>query len=69
MILGSLANDILSLQKNLDMAVYNNNFNPIVTMGKTGATPQLIKSYEEDPINAYKMSINLLDELIKLGSF
>lgn len=51
------------------MAVYNNNFNPIVTMGKTGATPQLIKSYEEDPINAYKASVALLDELIKLGSF
>jgi hypothetical protein len=51
----------------LDMAVYNNVFNPIKTEGKTGASPALIRSSEEDPKNEYKGSIAALDELIRLG--
>ena len=49
------------------MAVYNNVFNPIAVEGTTGATKQLVKSYYEDPINEYKGSVAVLDELIKLG--
>ena len=51
----------------LDMAVYNNNFNPITVEGKTGASPGLIKSYYEDPINEYKASRKALQELIELA--
>lgn len=52
----------------LDMAVYNNNFNPIKSMGETGATKELIRSYYDDPTNEYKASIAALDELIQLGN-
>lgn len=52
----------------LDMSVYNNVFNPIKTVGTTGATKALIRSYYEDPINEYKASIQYLDELIKLAN-
>jgi len=63
------ANDeLLSHLRYLDMAVYNNVFNPITTMGKTGATKALIQSYYEDPGNEFKASVAALDELIKLGS-
>jgi hypothetical protein len=52
----------------LDMAVYNNNFNPIKSMGETGATKELIRSYYDDPTNEYKASVAALDELIQLGN-
>ena len=52
----------------LDMAVYNNVFNPIKTEGETGATKELIRSYYEDPVNEYKACTRVLDELIKLGA-
>ena len=52
----------------LDMAVYNNVFNPIKSMGTAGATKELIRSYYEDPINEYKASIKYFDELIQLAS-
>jgi hypothetical protein len=52
----------------LDMAVYNNVFNPIKSMGETGATKELIRSYYDDPINEYKASVVALDELIQLGN-
>ena len=52
----------------LDMAVYNNNFNPIKSMGETGATKELIRSYYDDPINEYKSSVAALEELIQLGN-
>jgi hypothetical protein len=52
----------------LDMAAYNNVFNPIKSMGETGATKELIRSYYNDPINEYKASITALDELIQLGN-
>mmetsp|Transcript_20475 Transcript_20475/g.38833 ORF Transcript_20475/g.38833 Transcript_20475/m.38833 type:complete len:214 (-) Transcript_20475:164-805(-) len=52
----------------LDMAVYNNVFNPIKTEGESGATKLLIKSYYEDPINEYKASAAALDQLVQLAS-
>lgn len=51
----------------LDMAVYNNVFNPIATEGTSGATKELVRSYYEDPINEWKASAAALDELIQLG--
>lgn len=62
-----LKEDLISHLRYLDMAVYNNVFNPINTMGENGATKGLIKSYYEDPINEYKASIEALDGLIKLA--
>lgn len=59
--------DLSSHLRFLDMAVYNNVFNPIKSEGETGATKQLIKSYYEDPINELKASQAALEELIKLG--
>ena len=50
----------------LDMAVYNNNFNPIATEGETGATKELIRSYYEDPKNELKASIKAFDELLSM---
>mmetsp|Transcript_4336 Transcript_4336/g.8481 ORF Transcript_4336/g.8481 Transcript_4336/m.8481 type:complete len:232 (+) Transcript_4336:137-832(+) len=52
----------------LDMAAYNNVFNPIKTEGETGATKGLIKSYYEDPMNEFKASVAAMDELVRLGS-
>jgi hypothetical protein len=60
--------ELLGHLRFLDMAVYNNVFNPIKTEGKTGATKELVRSYYEDPINEYKASVAALDELIQLGS-
>lgn len=51
----------------LDMAVYNNVFNPIKTEGETGATKELIRSYYEDPVKEYQASVKVLDELIFLS--
>ena len=59
--------DLVSHLRYLDMAVYNNNFNPIKAEGETGATKELIRSYYEDPLNEYKASIAALDELIGLS--
>jgi len=60
--------ELLSHLRYLDMAVYNNVFNPIKTEGKTGATKELIRSYYEDPIIEFKASIKSLEELIQLGA-
>jgi hypothetical protein len=51
----------------LDMAVYNNNFNPIVVEGTTNASPTLIESYYQDPIKEYRASQSALQELIDLS--
>jgi hypothetical protein len=51
----------------LDMAVYNNVFNPIKTEGETGATKELIRSYYDDPVKEYQASVKVLDELISLS--
>ena len=60
--------ELLSHLRYLDMAVYNNVFNPIKTEGTTGATKELIRSYFEDPIIEFKASLKSLEELIELGS-
>ncbi|KAG7370355.1 hypothetical protein IV203_028101 [Nitzschia inconspicua] len=52
----------------LDMAVYNNNFNPITVEGTTNASPTLIQSYYEDPQREYKASRKALQELIQLAN-
>ena len=59
--------DAVSHLRFLDMAVYNNVFNPIATEGTSGATKELVRSYYEDPINEWKASVAALDELIRLG--
>jgi hypothetical protein len=51
----------------LDMAVYNNVFNPISTQGTIGASADLVKSYYDDPTNEYKASLQALQELIALS--
>jgi hypothetical protein len=51
----------------LDMAVYNNVFNPIKSLGETGATKQLVASYYEDPIREYRASVQALTDLYELG--
>jgi len=52
----------------LDMAVYNNVFNPIKTEGENGATKELISSYYDDPVNEYKACVRILDGLIELST-
>lgn len=51
----------------LDMAAYNNVFNPIRTEGEGGATKELIRSYYQDPVNEYKAVASALDGLIELS--
>jgi hypothetical protein len=51
----------------LDMAVYNNNFNPIIVEGTTNASPTLIQSYYDDPQREYQASLTSLQELIRLA--
>lgn len=60
--------ELVSHLRYLDMAVYNNNFNPITVEGETGASKSLIQSYYEDPRNELKASISALDDLISLSS-
>lgn len=60
--------EIVNHLRFLDMAVYNNVFNPIATEGTAGATKELVRSYYEDPINEWKASVAALDELIQLGN-
>ena len=62
-----LREDIISHLRYLDMAVYNNVFNPISSEGETGASKELIRSYYEDPINEFKASKKAIDELIGLA--
>ena len=59
--------DAVSHLRYLDMAAYNNVFNPIKTEGETGATKTLLKSYYEDPINEYKATVAAFDGLLKLA--
>jgi len=63
-----LKEDIADHLRFLDMAVYNNNFNPISVEGETGASKELIRSYYEDPMNEYKASTTALNEIINLSS-
>ena len=59
--------ELTSHLRYLDMAVYNNVFNPITVEGKSGATKELIRSYYEDPIMEYQASKAALQELIGLS--
>ena len=59
--------EALSSLRFLDMAVYNNVFNPIKTEGENGATKELIKSYYEDPTNEWKKSTAALDLMIGMA--
>ena len=59
---------VVSHLRFLDMAVYNNVFNPIGTEGTSGATKELIRSYYEDPINEWRASVAALEQLIRLGT-
>mmetsp|Transcript_38727 Transcript_38727/g.111939 ORF Transcript_38727/g.111939 Transcript_38727/m.111939 type:complete len:210 (-) Transcript_38727:30-659(-) len=59
--------ELTSHLRYLDMAVYNNVFNPITVEGKSGATKELIRSYYEDPMMEYQASKTALLELIGLG--
>lgn len=63
-----LREDVISHLRYLDMAVYNNVFNPIATEGETGATKELVRSYYEDPTNEWKASKAAIDGLIGLAS-
>lgn len=60
--------EVITHLRFLDMAVYNNVFNPIGTEGTTGATKELVRSYYEDPINEYTASVAAMDELVQLGA-
>ena len=62
-----LREEIISHLRYLDMAVYNNVFNPIATEGENGATKELVRSYYEDPVNEYKSSKSAIDQLIDLA--
>jgi hypothetical protein len=59
--------ELVSHLRYLDMAVYNNVFNPIKTEGTNGATKELIRSYYEDPTNEFKASKTAFQELIGLS--
>jgi hypothetical protein len=59
--------DLASSLRFLDMAVYNNIFNPIKAEGASGATKELVRSYYEDPVTEYKASLATLDTLIELA--
>ncbi|KAL7522783.1 hypothetical protein ACHAWX_007512 [Stephanocyclus meneghinianus] len=63
-----LREEAISHLRYLDMAVYNNVFNPIATEGQSGATKELIRSYYEDPIMEWKASKAAVDALIGLAS-
>ena len=60
--------DAISHLRYLDMAVYNNVFNPIGTEGTNGVSKDLVRSYYEDPARELKASIAALDEIISLGT-
>lgn len=61
-----LKEDALDHLRFLDMAVYNNVFNPIKSEGENGATKELIRSYYEDPVREYNTCVKIFDELISL---
>lgn len=62
-----LKEDVLSSLRFLDMAVYNNVFNPINSEGKSAVTKELRRSYYEDPTNEYTKSVIAFDKLIDLA--
>jgi hypothetical protein len=59
-----LREDLQTHLRYLDMAAYNNVFNPIKTEGTTGATKELVRSYYEDPKNELKACVSALDGIL-----
>ena len=59
--------DVISHLRFLDMAVYNNVFNPIGSEGTTGATKELVRSYYEDPKNELALVQKALLEVQELA--
>jgi hypothetical protein len=60
--------DLLQHLRFLDMAVYNNVFNPIASEGKTGASKALIDSYYNDPTREFEASKKAIEDLIQLSN-
>jgi len=60
--------ELLQHLRFLDMAVYNNVFNPIATEGKTGASKALIDSYYNDPAREFEASKKAIEGLIELSN-
>lgn len=60
--------ELLQHLRFLDMAVYNNVFNPISTEGTTGASKALIDSYYNDPTREFDASIKAINTLIDLSN-
>jgi len=58
--------DALDHLRFLDMAAYNNVFNPIKAEGESGASKELVRSYYDDPTREYKASVAAIDGLIQL---
>lgn len=59
--------ELLQRLRFLDMAAYNNVFNPIKTEGTTGASKALIDSYYNDPTREYDASKKALEDLLQLS--
>mmetsp|Transcript_13035 Transcript_13035/g.18992 ORF Transcript_13035/g.18992 Transcript_13035/m.18992 type:complete len:216 (-) Transcript_13035:808-1455(-) len=51
----------------LDMAAYNNVFNPIKTEGENGATKELVRSYYDDPVREYEACARVFNGLVNLA--
>jgi len=60
--------ELLQQLRFLDMAVYNNVFNPIATEGQAGASKVLIDSYYNDPRRAFEASMKAIEDLIELSN-
>lgn len=60
--------ELLQRLRFLDMAVYNNVFNPIASEGKTGASKALIDSYYNDPTREFEGSKAAIEGLLQLSS-
>jgi hypothetical protein len=59
-----LREDLQSHLRYLDMAAYNNVFNPIRVEGTAGASKELVRSYYEDPMNELKACISAFDGIL-----
>ncbi len=60
--------DLLQHLRFLDMAVYNNVFNPIATEGTAGASKTLLDSYYNDPTREFDASMKAMKDLLELSN-
>lgn len=60
--------DLLQHLRFLDMAVYNNIFNPIASEGQSGASKALVDSYYNDPTREFEASKKAIEDLIQLSN-